>query len=142
MEEVKGIQGAGTQTPMRLLIVDDDRHTAQTVRKALCQWPARIRALTNVADAIRLLFAEDFDVLLLGSHLPGMPGEMVLPLLREVAPCLTVILLAGDASPDGQRRLTLAGAFRVLPKPLEGRELMETLNQAVAYQQQRAGKCG
>lgn len=141
MEEVKDIQGAGTQTPMRVLIVDDDRDTVQTVTKALCQCPARIRALTNVTDAIRLLFAEDFDVLLLESHLPGMQGEMALPLLREVAPCLTVILLAGDVSSDRQRRLTLAGAFRVLPKPLEGRELVETLHEAVAYQQPRGQRC-
>jgi two-component system, sensor histidine kinase and response regulator len=71
------------------------------------------------------------DLVLLDLHLPDLPGEEVLRLLREEPRTrgIPVLILSADASPGQIRRLLDQGASAYLTKPLDVRQLLERLDE-------------
>ena len=125
---------------MRILVVDDDYHDATQLSSIARKEGIEVRVLDNLTDAVRLLMAEEYDLLLVDMHLPGLDGATALSLLNEVAPRAPVILLASQASVYPTHLLLQAGAFRVLEKPLVRETLLATIHEACASR--RTGTSG
>jgi two-component system nitrate/nitrite response regulator NarL len=117
---------------MRVLLVDDDYHCAEQVSSLARREGIEVRVLNNLTEAVRTLMAEEYDLLLLDMHLPGLNGVTALPLLNEVAPRTPVILLAMQPSAASTNQLLQAGAFRVLEKPLVRETLLTAIHEASA----------
>ena len=117
---------------MRILVVDDDYHDAEQLSSFVRREGIEVRVLNNLTEAVRTLMAEEYDLLLLDMHLPGLNGATALPLLNEVAPHTPVILLASQPSFASTNQLLQAGAFRVLEKPLVREILLTTIHEASA----------
>lgn len=117
---------------MRILVVDDDYHDAEQVGSIARKEGIEVRVLNNLTEAVRSLIAEDFDLLLLDLHLPGLTGTTALSLVKEVAPHTAVILLASQLSASSTHVLLQAGAFRVLEKPLVRETLLTAIHAATA----------
>lgn len=117
---------------MRVLLVDDDYHCAEQVSSLARREGIEVRVLNNLTEAVRTLMAEEYDVLLLDMHLPGLNGVTALPLLNEVAPRTPVILLAMQPSAASTNQLLQAGVFRVLEKPLVRKTLLTAIHEASA----------
>jgi CheY-like chemotaxis protein len=69
------------------------------------------------------------DLVLLDLHLPDLPGEEVLRMLRRDprTEAVPVVVVSADATPGQAERLRGAGAKEYLTKPLEVRRLLEVL---------------
>jgi len=117
---------------MRILLVDDDYHCAEQVSSLARREGIEVRVLNNLTEAVRTLMAEEYDLLLLDMHLPGLNGVTALPLLNEVAPRTPVILLAMQPSAASTNQLLQAGVFRVLEKPLVRETLLTAIHEASA----------
>lgn len=117
---------------MRILVVDDDYHDAEQVGSVARKEGIEVRVLNNLTEAVRSLMAEEFDLLLLDLHLPGLNGTTALSLLKEVAPRTVVILLASQITASSTHLLLQAGAFRVLEKPLVRETLLTAIHAATA----------
>ena len=117
---------------MRILLVDDDYHCAEQVSSLARKEGIEVRVLNNLTEAVRTLMAEEYDLLLLDMHLPGLNGVTALPLLNEVAPRTPVILLAVEPSAASTHLLLQAGAFRILEKPLVRETLLTAIHEACA----------
>jgi two-component system nitrate/nitrite response regulator NarL len=117
---------------MRVLLVDDDYHCAEQVSSLARREGIEVRVLNNLTEAVRTLMAEEYDLLLLDMHLPGLNGVTALPLLNEVAPRTPVILLAMQPSAASTNQVLQAGAFRVLEKPLVRETLLTAIHEASA----------
>jgi DNA-binding response OmpR family regulator len=117
---------------MRILVVDDDYYCAEQVGSIARREGIEVRVLNNLTEAVRSLIAEEFDLLLLDLHLPGLNGTTALSLLKEVAPRTAVILLASQPSVSSTHHLLQAGAFRVLEKPLVRETLLTAIHEASA----------
>jgi DNA-binding NtrC family response regulator len=117
---------------MRVLLVDDDYHCAEQVSSLARREGIEVRVLNNLTEAVRTLMAEEYDLLLLDMHLPGLNGVTALPLLNEVAPRTPVILLAMQPSAASTNQLLQAGVFRVLEKPLVRETLLTAIHEASA----------
>ena len=117
---------------MRVLLVDDDYHCAEQVSSLARREGIEVHVLNNLTEAVRTLMAEEYDLLLLDMHLPGLNGVTALPLLNEVAPRTPVILLAMQPSPASTNQLLQAGVFRVLEKPLVRETLLTAIHEASA----------
>lgn len=72
-------------------------------------------------------------LVLLDLHLPDMGGEQVLQRLRDdpVTASIPVAIVSADATPGQVQRLLSAGASAYLTKPIEVRELVGVLDQAL-----------
>jgi CheY-like chemotaxis protein len=73
-------------------------------------------------------------LILLDLHLPDMGGDRVLQQLREdpVTSSIPVIIVSADATAGQVQRLLSAGATAYLTKPLDVRDLLRLLDEALA----------
>lgn len=103
----------------RLLVVDDDESNRDILGRRLQRDGYTVQVAANGVDALRLLRASPFDLLLLDLIMPGLDGYQVLlkvkhdPALREVP----VIMLSALDQEEGIARCIEAGAEDYIAKP-------------------------
>lgn len=87
-------------TPLRVLIVDDERLFAELMRVALSNTPdiEIVGVMHDVSSAIALGPELRPAVVLSDYHLPDGTGADVARALRRVAPSVSVLILTGDPS--------------------------------------------
>ena len=68
---------------MRIIIIEDDYYTLQTLSRFLEAKGCSTQFHTTIADAVRSLLAEEFDLMLLDHHLPGLNGTTFGPLHHQ-----------------------------------------------------------
>jgi len=109
---------------MRLLLAEDERRVRAFVARGLSEEGFQVREAGDGAEALGLLEAEQFDLLLLDWMLPRSSGLEVLRTLRARSDVTPIIMLtARDAVSD--RTLALnEGADDYLVKPFAFEELL------------------
>ena len=117
------------QARLHVLIVDDDRDTADSMAMllALCGYAAS--AAYDGETALALAAAGPPDVVLLDLAMPGLDGFAVARALRRMESTRGALLIAvsGRAEPVYAARALEAGCDCHLSKPAEFDELLELL---------------
>ena len=106
-------------TPLRILVVDDDRLVRWSIGETLTDEGYDVREAGDAATALHELATAGADVVLLDVYLPDSDNLGVLAAMRRLSPGTAIILMTAHSSPaliDRARRL---GAFTVLDKPFE-----------------------
>ncbi|HEU5111088.1 MAG TPA: ATP-binding protein [Micromonosporaceae bacterium] len=121
----------GYASPKRVLHVEDMVENVRLVEEILTRRPS-ITLIPAMLGSVALDLAREHhpDIVLLDLHLPDMPGEQLLVLLRdEPATCnVPVVVLSADATSHHIDRLHSAGVAAYLTKPIAVRELLRTLD--------------
>ena len=116
-----------------LLVVDDEA----TVRHSLQSWFRKdgydVAVAENAAEALRLLRARTFDVILLDIKMPGMDGMELQEHIRGIDPHLAVIMITAFASVDTAVRALKQGAFDYVTKPVDPDELSHLVRRALEH---------
>ncbi len=112
---------------MRIIIIDDDYYTCQSLTRLLAAQGFSIHLHNNIADAVETLLAQQCDLMLLDYHLPGINGTDALPIIREVSPELPVILMMDETTREDRQNALRAGAFCLLQKPIDHGELLRAI---------------
>lgn len=117
-----------TRTPLRVLVVDDDRVDRLALVRALQQTGFDITAgeAGGVIAAIDLLAAEHFDCVLLDYNLPDGDGLTFLRGLRGAGISVTVIMITGQEDVTVTAELMTAGAADYIAKALFTPELLSS----------------
>lgn len=115
---------------VRIIIIEDDYYIFQDLSRLLEAEGFTTHFHTNIADAVRSLLAEDFDLMLLDYHLPGLKGTDALPIIQEVSPRLPVIFMVHETTPEDREMALRAGAFCLLKKPINHRTLLRAIRSA------------
>ncbi len=111
----------------RILVVEGDEALNHTVINSLRKDGYIVQGVTNGADAVRILWAEEYDVVLCDLKTPGTDGFELLQWLRAAHPNTRMILLGGS-DPSALRMQALeSGAAGYLEKPLDMHLLKEEL---------------
>jgi len=108
---------------VRILVVEDEDSIASFVMKGLTAEGHAVERAANVADAIGLGTAFDFDLILLDLMLPDGSGLDVLKSVRSVRPDVPVIIVSALGEIDDKVTLLDAGADDYLVKPFAFAEL-------------------
>jgi two-component system nitrogen regulation response regulator NtrX len=111
----------------RILIVDDDSSIRRAVKGLLEDEGYSVETASNGEEAVSMVDAEHFDVLLLDIVLPGMDGLEVLEKAKQSRPKLPVIMISGQATVDNAIRATKLGAYDFLEKPIVSEKLLLVL---------------
>jgi two-component system, OmpR family, response regulator len=113
-----------TDSPMRLLIIEDDRESAEYLAKAF-------REVGHVADLasdgeVGLSLAEtgDYDVLVVDRMLPKRDGLSVIGALRDKGNSTPALILSALGQVDDRIKGLRAGGDDYLPKPYSFAELL------------------
>jgi CheY-like chemotaxis protein len=122
----------GGQPPRRVLYVEDNVSNLRLVESVLRHRPG-VSLLSAMQGGVGLDLARHHrpDLILLDRHLPDMPGDQVLRLLREDPRTrdIPVVIVSADALPDQAQRLREAGAAAYLTKPIDVRALLQVVDE-------------
>jgi len=114
-------------SPIRVLLVDDERALTNLVRMALKYEGWEIEVAHDAAEAVEKFHATGPDVIVLDIMLPDMDGLGVLAQLRQTGTyCPTLFLTARDSVDDRVTGLT-AGGDDYMTKPFSLEELVARL---------------
>jgi uncharacterized protein (TIGR02266 family) len=125
---------------VRLLVVEDNPHVARLIQEGMNAYQQRskdlttfqIQHVTNGKEALDLLKAEPFDLLIVDIYLPVMDGETLISTLRgdprwENLPTIAVSAGAQEA----KLRALRAGADFFLDKPFRLSDILYTMRRLV-----------
>ncbi|MGE0799511.1 MAG: heavy metal response regulator transcription factor [Lautropia sp.] len=111
---------------MKILIIEDQRKTADYLTQGLTEQGYTVATADNGIDGRHLAIHHDFDVIVLDAMLPGLNGFEVLRALRAVKDTPVIMLTARDGVEDRVRGLQ-DGADDYLVKPFSFTELVARL---------------
>jgi len=111
-----------------VVVVDDDRDTADLIRETLNRRGFHTHAVYDAEDCLAWLADHPADVVIADVQMPGTDGLALCARLRDHHPHLRSIILTGAGSLEVAIAAIRAGAFDYLPKPADP----EALSFAVA----------
>ncbi len=121
----------------RLLVVDDETSLVSALLATLRESGYTAVGVTNPTDALRLLRAERFDVLISDLHLPDMDGIELLRAALQIDPSLIVIMMTGHGTIDTAVEAMKAGAMDYIQKPFKLKAILALLARALAQRNLR-----
>lgn len=122
---------SGPAEPYSLLIVDDDELIMSLLRDLLAREERyRIATTPDPREALTLLRAGPFDLLITDYRMPEMTGLDLIREARRLHRDLIGILITGFAWPDAAAEATEAGAYDLMLKPLNIGEVRVTVRNA------------
>jgi two-component system sensor histidine kinase RpfC len=122
--------------PQRVLVADDNPVSRNALKAILERADYEVHVASDGEEALDVLARgrPGFDVLVLDVQMPGRSGLDVLRAYRFIFPQsrAPVVMLTGDPSAALRDACLRSGAAAFLPKPVEPRELLETLSRVRA----------
>ncbi len=123
--------GSACQGGLRLLVVDDVASNRMLLGAILSAEGHTVIEATGGAEAVRLIFQDNFDAVLLDARMPDIDGPAVARRVRAAggsAARVPIIGVSADVMPDTLRLCHESGMDLVLPKPIEREALMDALH--------------
>jgi two-component system response regulator AtoC len=115
----------------KVLIVDDDAYSTTQLRKLLESEELSVDTVASGQEALSMLSASDYSILISDLRMPGMGG---MDLLREIAQrrlLVTVIVTTAFGSIDRVVEAMRLGAFDFLTKPIDPTYLKLVMDRAL-----------
>lgn len=120
---------------MRVLFVDDEPRVLEALERMLFDaagaW--EIETATSGQEAIAILEANPFDVIVTDMRMPGMDGATLLAQVHERWPSMTRIVLSGHTEESSAMR-ALGSAHQFLSKPCNPKTLTQVVENAFYLQ--------
>lgn len=109
---------------MKILVAEDDKQSAEFLRKGLAAEGHSVEVVADGRDALSYCLYNPCDMLILDRMMPGMDGLTVLKTLRAADCKVPVIFLTAMGDVDERVEGLLAGGDDYLVKPFHFSELM------------------
>ncbi|MBM2845481.1 MAG: NtrC family response regulator [Bacteroidetes bacterium] len=119
-----------------LLIVDDEESLRTLLESELAETEEfAVDTASDGGQAINLIQAKVYDVVLLDIRMPRVSGIEVLKFLHEYSPTTQVIILTNYADVKTAIQTIKLGAYDFLAKPYDIDELFNTIHRAIERKQ-------
>jgi two-component system, OmpR family, response regulator len=125
---------------MRVLVIEDDKKTADYIRKGLCECGFSCDWVPDGPDGLHMATSGQYDALIVDRMLPGLDGLSIVRALRAAEISIPVLILSALAHVDERVTGLRAGGDDYLTKPFAFSELLARLEallrrpQAIAQQ--------
>ncbi len=117
----------------RILVADDEDHVREFVTILLENRDYAVESVTGGQEAVALIQASHFDLVISDLMMPDVDGLQVLAQLKERQPLSELILMTGHASVDSAIKALRQGAANYLVKPFEAEDLLHSVERALSY---------
>ena len=117
---------------LRILVVDDEEVLPELIAMHLSLEGHEAKTASNGKQAIEILEAEQFDVVLLDLDMPIMNGMDVLRYIREQKIQVRPLMTTGIEDWRTWTECANLGALDHLPKPYDFDALLEAIEEAMA----------
>ena len=115
----------------RVLVVDDELALLRLVDQVLTEKGYEVLTVRNGQEALRVLFDQKPDVVLLDVVMPGMDGWQTCSRIRDVSDVPIIMITGKRCSEDDIVRGLDYGADEYLVKPIGNRELVARVRAAL-----------
>jgi DNA-binding response OmpR family regulator len=109
---------------VKLLVVEDDRTVGQYVKRGLEEAQYIAEWVADGAEALELITAGPYDMVILDLRLPGLTGLEVLRTMRDRGQAMPVLVLTAQDSVEFKVDALRAGADDYVTKPFAFEELL------------------
>jgi len=116
---------------MQILLIEDDRETAEFIRKGMLQSGHQIDLADNGNDGLDLASNDSYDVLVIDRMLPGLDGLSIVRTLRSMEIMTPTLILSALGDVDHRVEGLQAGGDDYLVKPYAFTELLARLQALV-----------
>ena len=117
-----------------LLLVDDDPHVLQGLRRVFYRSGYRVHTAAGGAEALEILAATPVQVIISDQLMPGMTGVQLLGRVRRMYPATVRIILSGYAELATVTEAINHGAvWKYLMKPWSGELLRQLVAEAFRH---------
>jgi CheY-like chemotaxis protein len=118
---------------IKILLVDDDEMLNTIMRNLLEREGFDITVAGNVAEALKLISLEPYDVLLSDLHMPGAAdGLTVISAMRHLNPKAIAVLLTSFPEMDVAAQAILRQADEIMIKRTDPTEMVESIKRRIA----------
>jgi CheY-like chemotaxis protein len=116
-----------------ILLVDDDRVLRHTLAIVLQEHGYDVTTAASVTEALKLITAGSYDVLLSDLHMPGRgDGLTVVSAMRHANPNAVTMLFSAFPEMDAAAQAILLQTDQILVKPMNIPALIEAIEQRLA----------
>ena len=129
-----------TQSPLRILIVDDEPPIRRLLRTSLGAHGYQVLEAEDGPSALALIRRNAVDLLVLDLGLPGMDGFEVIRQLRESGSSTPIIVLSVRGDEGGKVKALDLGADDYVTKPFGIDELLARVRAALRHRLQQEGE--
>jgi two-component system OmpR family response regulator len=116
---------------MHILLIEDDRETAEFIRKGMLQSGQQIDLADNGHDGFEFASSGSYDVLVIDRMLPGLDGLSIIRELRRLNILTPTLILSALGDVDHRVEGLQAGGDDYLVKPYAFTELLARLQALV-----------
>lgn len=117
----------------RILAVDDDPSMRRLAEKALTSPSRVVDTAGSGAEALDLLRAKSYEVILTDIAMPGMSGLEFLRAVRDHDPDVPVVLVTGSPALETAIESIDYGAFKYLLKPVSPADMKAVVDRAIKH---------
>jgi signal transduction histidine kinase/ActR/RegA family two-component response regulator/Tfp pilus assembly protein PilF len=114
-----------------ILVVEDNKINQMITRKILEKRNIKCQVADNGMDAIKLVETNDFDVVLMDIHMPGISGIEATQEIRKFKPQLPIIALTALTIEENLDEFYRVGFNEIIPKPFKTEEFFEKIHRSL-----------
>ncbi|MEN6437646.1 MAG: sigma-54 dependent transcriptional regulator [Syntrophobacter sp.] len=119
------------QNAARILIVDDERSMRELLEILLQRKGYEVQSAPNGREALALLQAHTFDLVITDIRMQPVNGLEVLKRCKAISPRTIVIMISAYASTEMAVEAMNEGAYDYFPKPFNNDEILSVVSQAL-----------
>ena len=119
------------QNPDRILVVDDEPHVCDILKKILEEENYTVFTAISGARALNFLKKESIDLILLDVKMPRMGGIEFLQKVRQSDKSVAVIILTAHATLGTAREAMELGAYDYITKPFDARFVISMVKEGL-----------
>lgn len=120
-------------TQLRVLVIDDDQDTCQSLVDFLAYEGHQARATTNAQEGLDLLRQKEYHVVVLDLVMPQVSGLDLLPTIRSIDSDLAIVILTGYPTVDSATTSISHGVSAYIRKPYSLDELREAIGRIARH---------
>ncbi|HPE82502.1 MAG TPA: response regulator [Aequorivita sp.] len=114
-----------------VMIVEDNKINQMITKKILEKKKMVCTVVNNGMDAIKFAQEEDFDIILMDIHMPGISGIEATKKIREFNKTVPIIALTAITIEENLEDFYKAGFNEFIPKPFKAEDFFEKINRVL-----------
>ena len=118
---------------IKILIVDDEAGVRDLLRYLLEPIGYEICMAKNGLEAVSIVSKEDFDIIFMDVHMPGITGTEALESIKKSKPKQVIVIFSSSSDPFYvlESQAKEKGAFDCLYKPFELDDILKTIGKII-----------
>jgi len=119
------------KSPPRVLVAEDDEHLLRLMARALRSVGIEVETANTANEALELISALGFDLILSDLFAPEMSGARIVAAVRLFDPLLPIVIISGDL--DSQSAISAIGdsALYFVAKPFASDAVLDLICEIV-----------